>query len=198
MNKKNINKKTFVVSDLHLGHYGVCKFFRNDGTKLRPWDNPNEMDEALIENWNEIVSPQDKVYNLGDVVINRKALNTLSKLHGEKVLIKGNHDIFRINEYLTYFKDVRAYHVLNNFIFSHIPLHPASKGRFRGNVHGHLHSNKVMSIINPNEIDPWYYCVCVENTDFKPLQLEEVFERIQKQKEEYGVIDLPPRDNGVS
>lgn len=191
--------KTFITSDTHFGHFGVCKFLRNDGTKLRPWDNPDEMDEALIENWNKIVGPKDKVYHLGDVLINRRAFKMMHKLHGEKVLIKGNHDIFRINEYLTYFKDVRAYHVLNNFIFSHIPIHPDSKARFRGNVHGHLHSNKVMSLTNPNEIDPWYYCVCVENTDFKPLLLDEVFERIQKQKEEMGVLkEWQPAEGGVS
>jgi calcineurin-like phosphoesterase family protein len=65
----------FLVSDTHFGHAGVCRFMRNDGcTKFRPWDNADEMDEAMIEAWNERVRPNDKVYHLGDVVINRKAL----------------------------------------------------------------------------------------------------------------------------
>ena len=43
----------FLVSDTHFGHEGVCRFMKADGvTKLRPWDNADEMDEALIENWN--------------------------------------------------------------------------------------------------------------------------------------------------
>ena len=156
----------WLTSDTHFGHVGVTRFLRSDGTKLRPWDNVADMDEALVENWNKTVRPTDKVYHLGDVVINRKALNILHRLNGDKVLIKGNHDIFRLEDYTTYFRDIRAYHVMDNLILSHIPVHPDSKGRFNGNIHGHLHSN-VMS-------DPWYQCVCVEQTDFKPILFEEV------------------------
>ena len=40
----------FLVSDTHFGHAGVCRFTRNDGvTKLRPWDNADEMDEAMVK-----------------------------------------------------------------------------------------------------------------------------------------------------
>ena len=77
----------FLVSDTHFGHVGVCRFTRNDGvTKLRPWDSPEEMDEAMVKAWNERVKPTDKVYHLGDVVINRKALKTLSPFKRAKVL----------------------------------------------------------------------------------------------------------------
>ena len=54
----------FLVSDTHLGHAGVCKFLRDDGTKLRPWDAPEEMDEEMVKRWNETVRPKDKVYHL--------------------------------------------------------------------------------------------------------------------------------------
>jgi calcineurin-like phosphoesterase family protein len=158
----------FLISDTHFGHVGVTQFLRNDGTKLRPWDNIEEMDEALVSNWNSVVTPKDKVYHLGDVVINRKQLKTLSRLNGEKVLVKGNHDIFRINEYLEHFKDVRGYHILDNLIMSHIPIHPDSKGRFRGNIHGHLHANTVG--------DPWYYNVSVEQINYTPISFETVRE----------------------
>ena len=96
------------------------------------------MDEALVANWNRVVKPHDKVYHLGDVVINRKALHILYRLNGEKVLIKGNHDIFKLEDYTPFFKDIRGYHVMNNFLLSHIPVHPNSKGRFAGNIHGHF------------------------------------------------------------
>jgi calcineurin-like phosphoesterase family protein len=79
----------FLVSDTHFGHAGVCRFLRKDGTKLRPWENPEEMDEHMVKAWNETVRPNDKVYHLGDVVINRKALKTLGRLNGDKVLIRG-------------------------------------------------------------------------------------------------------------
>lgn len=163
--------KTFLIADTHFGHLGVCKFLNQYGNKLRPWDNPDEMDEAMVERWNETVSKDDKVYHLGDVVINRKALKTLSRLNGRKILIKGNHDIFRINEYLEYFTDVRAYHVLDNFILSHIPLHPDSLYRWKANIHGHLHSNRVMK---DGQLDHKYYCVSVEHIDYRPIDFQRI------------------------
>jgi calcineurin-like phosphoesterase family protein len=186
----------FLVSDTHFGHAGVCRFTRDDGSKLRPWDDPAEMDEAMIRAWNEKVRSTDKVYHLGDVVINRKALATLGRLNGDKVLIRGNHDIFRDTEYNQYFRELRAYHVMNGMILSHIPIHEASLGRFGVNIHGHLHYQRVKKsrgvnactgeILYGDEIDPRYHCVCVEQTpDFAPILFEDVIERI---KAEGGVV----------
>jgi calcineurin-like phosphoesterase family protein len=187
----------FLVSDTHFGHAGVCRFMRNDGvTKLRPWTDPNEMDEEMIKRWNETVRPNDKVYHLGDVVINRKALVTLGRLNGDKVLIRGNHDIFRDDEYRKYFRELRAYHVMNGMILSHIPIHEESLGRFGTNIHGHLHANRVMKTVRiersaPPPFDPRpymdeekvvdvrYHCVCVEQTDFAPILFEDVIKRIE-------------------
>jgi calcineurin-like phosphoesterase family protein len=180
----------FLVSDTHFGHAGVCRFMRNDGvTKLRPWDDPTEMDEEMVRRWNERVRPNDKVYHLGDVVINRRALNTLSRLNGDKVLIRGNHDIFRDDEYRAYFRELRAYHVMNGMILSHIPVHNESLGRFGVNIHGHLHANRVKrargvdartgDILYSDEIDPRYHCVCVEQTDYTPILFEDVIKRIE-------------------
>ena len=180
----------FLVSDTHFGHTGVCKFTRNDGvTKLRPWDNADEMDEEMIKRWNETVRPNDKVYHLGDVVINRKALKTLHRLNGDKVLIRGNHDIFRDDEYRQYFRELRAYHILNGMIMSHIPIHTESLGRFGTNIHGHLHANRVMIQKHAKatpEIDPRYHCVCVEQTDFRPILFEDVIKRIKAEGGDVG------------
>jgi calcineurin-like phosphoesterase family protein len=163
---------TFIVSDTHFGHANICKFLNADGTKLRPWDSPEEMDEYMVKAWNEVVRPKDKVYHLGDVVINRRCLPTVGRLNGDKVLIKGNHDILRIHEYLEYFRDVRACHVMDNMLLSHIPVHPGSKGRFRANVHGHTHSNVVLH--EDGTPDPWYIPVSVEHTDFRPIPFENI------------------------
>jgi calcineurin-like phosphoesterase family protein len=174
----------FLVSDTHFGHMGVCKFTRNDGvTKLRPYATPEEMDEDMIEKWNAKVKPTDKVYHLGDVVINRRALPTLARLNGDKVLIRGNHDIFRDDEYREYFRELRAYHVMNGMILSHIPIHSDSLGRFGTNIHGHLHANRVMWN-DPmdglaSKLDVRYHCVCVEQTDFAPILFEDVIKRIE-------------------
>jgi calcineurin-like phosphoesterase family protein len=187
----------FLVSDTHFGHLGVCKFTRNDGvTKLRPWTDPNEMDEDMIKLWNDRVNPTDKIYHLGDVVINRKSLKILSRLNGDKVLIRGNHDIFRDDEYRLYFRELRAYHVMNGLILSHIPVHEASLGRFGCNIHGHLHANRVMKargvdartgeVLYSDEIDPRYWCACVEQTDFAPILFEDALKRITEQGGKIG------------
>jgi calcineurin-like phosphoesterase family protein len=180
----------FLVSDTHFGHAGVCRFTREDGSKLRPWDDAEAMDEAMVAAWNDRVRPQDKVYHLGDVVINRRSLKTLARLNGDKVLIRGNHDIFRDVEYSEYFRELRAYHVMNGMILSHIPVHEASLGRFGVNIHGHLHAGRVRraqgvdadtgAIIYGTDIDVRYHCVCVEQTpDFAPILFEDVIKRIK-------------------
>jgi calcineurin-like phosphoesterase family protein len=159
---------TFLISDTHFGHLGVCKFTEPDGvTKIRPWTCPNEMDEDLIKNWNSVVSPKDKVYHLGDVVINRKALPTVARLNGDKVLIKGNHDIFKLEDYMLYFRDIRAYHKMDVAILSHIPVHTANLYRFKTNIHGHLHTNKVL--LENGVPDPRYINVSVEQINFTPI-----------------------------
>ena len=180
---------TFLYSDPHFGHAGVCRFLREDGSKLRPWNDPAEMDEELVKRFNERVRPNDKCYFLGDVVINRKALPTLARLNGDKVLIRGNHDIFRDDEYRQYFRELRAYHVMNGMILSHIPVHEASLGRFGTNIHGHLHASRVKrargvnaktgEVLYGTEIDPRYWCACVEQTDFAPILLDDVYKRIE-------------------
>ena len=174
----------FFISDPHFGHAGVCKFLDKDGVKIRPWTDPEEMNEALVENWNSVVREQDKVYCLGDVVINRRYLPILHRLKGHKTLIRGNHDVFKLKEYMTYFGEVHGVRVLEGLILSHIPLHKASVvPRFGVNVHGHLHTNYIN--------DPAYLCVCVEQINFTPLSLEDARKLIVTQRsnfEQFGDI----------
>ena len=120
--------------------------------------------------WNEVVNPCDRVYHLGDVVMNKQYLPIMDRLNGKKVLIKGDHDIFDAKEYLKYFEDVRAYTIYEKVIMSHIPVHPDTKERWKMNIHGHLHTNVIE--------DPWYQNVSVEQIGFKPILLEEVIARI--------------------
>jgi calcineurin-like phosphoesterase family protein len=183
---------SWFISDTHFGHQKVCTVFtKKDGSPLRPFSCAEEMDEFMIKAWNERVRPKDKVYHLGDVVIHRKFLHILDKLNGSKVLIRGNHDIFKMEEYARYFRDIRAFDVKNGMILSHVPVHPESLARFGCNIHGHLHANRVMKIKGVNTktdeleysdvVDPRYFNVSVEQIDFAPISLEEVNDRIIKQ-----------------
>lgn len=183
---------SFLISDTHFGHEKTCTVFkRADGSPLRPFSCAEEMDEFMIKAWNERVRPNDKVYHLGDVVINRKFLHILGRLNGDKVLIRGNHDIFKLEDYTPYFRDIRGYDVKNGMILSHVPIHLESISRFGCNIHGHLHANRVMKVNGvdkktgelqySDEIDPRYFNVSVEQIDFAPISLEEVYKRIVNQ-----------------
>jgi calcineurin-like phosphoesterase family protein len=157
--------RTFLTSDTHFGHAGMTKFLRDDGTKLRPWEDVDEMNEALIDNWNRVVGDKDRVYHLGDVAMNRRFLPILGRLKGRKVLIKGNHDIFKLADYTPYLDDIRGCQYLDKLILTHIPIHNGSfEGRYRGNIHGHLHWRQID--------DPRYFNACVECTDFTPMDFE--------------------------
>ncbi|PNX49309.1 MAG: hypothetical protein BV459_00215 [Thermoplasmata archaeon M11B2D] len=172
--------ESFLIADPHFGHHGVCRFLRDDGSKLRPWDDVSEMDEEMVLRWNDTVRPTDKVYVAGDVVINRKSLSILPRLNGTKVLIKGNHDIFKMSDYAPHFKDIRAYHILGGCLISHIPVHEESLSRWKCNIHGHLHYRRVVDA--DGFIDPRYFCVSVEHIDYRPIHIEEVFTRIRNQQ----------------
>jgi calcineurin-like phosphoesterase family protein len=186
--------KTFLIADTHFSHTGVTKFLRPDGTKLRPWDDVVEMDEALIRNWNNVVSPDDKVYLLGDIAIGRSGIRHLHRCNGRKVLIRGNHDIFKLKDYTDIFYDIRGCHVLDGLILSHIPIHPASMKRFGCNIHGHLHYGRVLLNekhgLIPSNIDPKYYCVSVEMINFTPIDFEQVKRDIIAQG---GQVGFKPR-----
>lgn len=176
--------RCWVYADPHFFHEGVCRFLRKDGSKLRPWDNADVMSEYMIDEYNKLVHPQDRVYILGDVAMTRKALDrSLPRLVGRKVLVKGNHDVDKLSYYSQYFDDIRAYVVKKNFILSHIPIHPGSMGRWAINIHGHLHYNRVEAIGRSpctghgEAYDPRYVCVSVEHTDYKPILLDTILKQ---------------------
>ena len=206
----------FVISDTHFSHRNSWEKFKlPNGDPLRPFTSTEEMDEAMVERWNAKVGPHDVVYHLGDVAIARKGLEFVKRLNGKKRLVRGNHDIFKDQDYRDVGFDslygVRVF--TDQFILSHIPLHPDSiTDRFRACIHGHLHANRVMKQVidrdNPvgtkydgstiywtkEEIDPRYYCVSVEHTDYAPLSFEEVEQRLKKQWDDLGYT--PPENSG--
>lgn len=122
----------FFISDTHFGHEGpYTRFTLADGcTMSRPHGSAAAGDEAMIENWNKTVRPNDKVYHLGDICMSKKFLPILYKLNGEKVLIRGNHDTEKADVYLRYFKDVRGSHQFDGLLMTHIPVHPQSLARW--------------------------------------------------------------------
>lgn len=169
----------FIVSDWHLGHDNSWKIFkRGDDTPLRPFTSSEEMNETIIERHNKIVHESDKVYMLGDCVINKKFITLIKRFNGKLRLVRGNHDIYDDKLYYEAgFKAIYGSRVFDGMILTHIPIHKDSVGRFDVNVVGHLHCNYVE--------DPDYLCVSVEHTNYSPLAIEEVKQRIKAKKEYY-------------
>ena len=175
---------TFVTSDIHLNHRNIQLYCPSRQViPVSQWDEDGKavvtdkmvsaMNERIISNWNAKVSQEDTVYILGDVAMGQieKAPALISRLNGKKILIKGNHDIFKLSDYTKYFRDIRSYHVMNGMILSHIPISKDSIARFGTNIHGHTHGNRVRKprgvdaktgqILYSDQIDPDYFCVCV-------------------------------------
>lgn len=78
----------YYIADLHMGHENVIRFDN------RPFSSVEEMDAEIIKRWNGVVTPGDTVYVLGDFIWRKGGdwKGTLSKLNGQIILIKGNHD----------------------------------------------------------------------------------------------------------
>lgn len=169
--------ETFVISDTHFGHAGILTFRDGNGKPVRPFDSVDEMDELMVDNWNRIVRPSDKVYHLGDVSMRKDRLPIVERLNGKKSLIMGNHDIFMAKEYLRYFSNVRGVKVIDNHILTHLPV--VRSGRFVANVHGHMHANVLP--------DMWYFNVCVEVRDYTPMPWGMVKELIDDANERKGI-----------
>lgn len=165
----------FFASDHHFHHQGILGFKRDDGTPLREFETVEHMNEHIVQQHNSVVRTTDKVYFLGDITMFRtsEALEILDRLNGEKVLVKGNHDLCKSAKYLKYFKDIRGTHQFSGIIASHIPIHPDSLGRWGLNVHGHLH-HRVVCLPDGTTPDPRYYNVSMERINYTPISLEEI------------------------
>ena len=150
----------FLISDTHFGHSNIIQYCN------RPFKDSEEMDESLISMWNKTVNKDDKVYHLGDVGFKSFAKLKLifDRLNGTKVLIKGNHDGFKLSQYSQLFKDVRGSHQLAGYLLTHIPIHPDSLSRWKGNIHGHVHDKSLS--------DKRYINVSVENINYTPIALD--------------------------
>lgn len=82
--------KIFFTSDTHFGHENIIKYTN------RPFKTSYEMDEAIVQNWNRVVTADDTVYHLGDFAFGRTTQEYVSKiakrLNGKIHLIVGNHE----------------------------------------------------------------------------------------------------------
>lgn len=132
----------YYIADMHLGHENCLRFDH------RPFDGIDEMDKALIDNWNQRVTPSDTVYILGDFIWKKASewLPYLNQLNGQKVLITGNHDPKQFDRNVRKcFQDVKDYKEITDngrhVILCHYPI-PFHKADYNENcwmLYGHVH-----------------------------------------------------------
>ncbi len=136
--------RTFVTSDLHLGHSNILKY--NPAT--RQYADVAHMNAEIVRIWNETVCPNDTVYILGDVAFMKpkNAAEIISTLHGQKILIKGNHDseLLSNKEFRDCFAEIHSYYEMKvlgvKVCMFHFPIlewHGCHRGSVQ--LHGHLH-----------------------------------------------------------
>lgn len=142
--------KIFYISDLHLMHQNIIRFDN------RPFETVEEMDKALINNWNSVVSNADHVYHLGDFCWGKKDdwIKYLKLLNGNIHIIKGNHDL------KDYPPDVKKYIVEavdykeitdcgRHVIMCHYPI-MCYKASYNPNcymLHGHTHITREQAFV---------------------------------------------------
>lgn len=171
-------RNDWLISDTHFGHANLLTFKDGAGMHVRPgFKDVEEMDETLIQRWNEVVKDGDHVYHLGDVsfVKGPRLDAIMSRLKGKKRLLLGNHDQIKDQSLFKYFPKIGLWRHFSDhkFICSHIPL-PLDQFRYKCvlNVHGHIHEKADPSVHHMN--------VSVEVTDYRPVHVDEVLKVIEE------------------
>ena len=194
-----MSKEIWFCSDLHLGHSNMYKFTNYNGTKCRPWDNYEEAEEYMLQEFNKVLKPNDTLYILGDVAskTDRASYFFNALVPCRRILLMGNHDNKIGFKFLSkYFNEIRGAYNLENYIMTHIPVSSGSKGRFKTNIHGHTHSNLITIDNNGKIPDPWYRNVCVERTGFKLINFSEIKTETEKLIEK-GIIVIPKKGERI-
>lgn len=164
--------EVFLISDTHFGHTKILDFVPARAENLGK--TVEEHNEALVERWNAVIRSRDTVWHLGDVLFGQNNFSILGRLNGIKKLVLGNHDTYNASRYLQYFNDVKGAAKLDDFLLTHIPVHPSQKYRWRGNIHGHMHE-KVLD-------DTFYFNVSCEQVNFQPFPFYQI-KRAYEQRE---------------
>jgi calcineurin-like phosphoesterase family protein len=135
-------------------------------------------DEAIIKNWNSVVSEDDTVFHLGDVTFSndeKTILNILNRLNGNIILINGNHEqsVHKNPNVKKRFTLIRDYMEIlvdkQRIMMFHYPIHEWNQAH-RGSwmLHGHTH-------INDDYDTKYKRCnVGIMNWDYKPVSYNQL------------------------
>ena len=172
----------WLISDTHLNHDKEFVW------KARGFDSVWDMNNAIIERWNEVVKYDDVVYHLGDVIMGDldTGIKLVKQLNGKIRLAMGNHDTSsRLDAFrnLYNFDDIQFGYRLKEgkktLLLTHYPL---LSGNFDNSktysIHGHTHS------LNPFCEHDMMYNVNCDAHNCQPIAWEAVLADIEKHKVE--------------
>jgi len=188
MNFKFKAEHTFFTSDTHFNHANIIRFCD------RPFKGVEQMNDVLINNWNNVVGQDDTVFHLGDFCLGGAAEWTrlLDRLNGKIFLIMGNHDLKNLRQgFIQRFEHVSMQmHIeieKQRIYLNHYPF-LCFDGGYKDvwQLFGHVHTRKNNMGIDAGRLKylyPTQYDVGVDNNDFTPISFEKVKKIIKKQIE---------------
>jgi calcineurin-like phosphoesterase family protein len=175
-------KRIWLTSDLHLNHSKDFIY------KARGFNSIEEMNIAIIENYNSVVSDMDDVFILGDCIMGNinEGIELLDQLKGNKYLAYGNHDTNnKIKAYVDndIFKNIQMGYRLKykkmEFLLTHYPTLVANYDDPKPvyNLSGHTHqSDSSFSDIAHN------YNVGVDCHQCYPIALDDIYQEIKENR----------------
>ncbi len=160
--------KTFFISDTHFNHVNIIKYSK------RPFPSVEEMNEAMITNWNNVVSHVDRVIHVGDFAMGPKKLIPafVERLNGYKILVKGDNDMTKKRMRTMAFQEVVDYWFEDKILAVHDPKEFTTKYKHLFKeceiaVYGHLHTWMFKDDYFPIRL----INACVEHNNYTPFQI---------------------------
>ncbi|MEN6298470.1 MAG: metallophosphoesterase [Anaerolineaceae bacterium] len=167
-NTLTITQNTWIISDTHFFHENIGRYC----------NRPENWQELIINNWNNLISQKDTVLHLGDFALGKKVNFELVTgiLNGRLFLIQGNHD--RLSQSfceahgLILIKNSLLVELENQMklIFSLRPIVPLEDGWV--NLHGHIHN--VPPPPEGSNLGPDHINMSVEVREYRPWRLGEL------------------------
>ena len=174
----------FATADLHFGHDRAFIW------GARGFKSIEEHDAEIIKRWNEVVTAEDDVYILGDLMLgdNAHGIQCLSQLNGKLHILTGNHCTSARQ---------KLYHTLENMVefcgcatiikykkkqlyLSHYPTitsnMEANPHQAVFNLYGHTHQTT-----NFYNGQPFMYHVGVDSHNCYPVLLDDAITEIKNE-----------------
>jgi calcineurin-like phosphoesterase family protein len=182
--------KYYLTADTHFGHANIIRYCN------RPFEDADQMDAFLIKNWNQRVKPDDMVFILGDFCfkstkVQKEIIGNVniseyykSKLNGNKVFVKGNHDNKNSTKTLIKSLQIEFGGLTINCVHNPVDFSP----EYDINFVGHIHQNWLIKK-HKNSI---LFNVGVDVHNYMPITVEEALTKISRIKkneyiEEYNI-----------